>query len=881
MTSVDSRPPLDAGEKPLSGAARYGLMAGAALAVGMFYAFALLSIVALLALLVVEAAVLVVGVRFGFARVIAAVMQVHGQILGVFLKSFWLREGKGFRVQVAEAEAPELFAHVRRLSAQLQVPAPREVVLEMSAGAWVRLGGWRQGADATTLGLGYDLLAGLTEKEVEAVLAHEMAHAKLVRRGLSHLVNGGFARAAKLTNALAAHVEAYRRANQSFEIGGFFFGGANRCTDLAARLVTRYSRQDEFEADHEAALLCGAAPLRSALIKLDAIATRTARIGMDERVAQLQRPGGFTSWLVEELTVRETPGPDDSVETTQTDRYSTHPSLRDRIAAMPPDLNAAPDPGTPAIRLFADPDALAARLVAEIHRMIALAEKRDARERRRWLRGLRRRGGFLPTQGPGVAICVVGGIVALIALAAESPLKTMAWSIGIMAAGVGLTFLGRRRRDRRALPVPDYAVLRTAVDRLADSSETPEQRKTRKADLRAALEARRKAAPSRRAGKQLVEAECYEALARGDYLEAQVASDVCLETIGRRNLVGLTTSAIAAAALGQDDTAVAMLNAAHKLTRLRPPATRWAAAWTLWLLDDWAGTEAFLQEARQRTPDDSTLAALLAECEAQRNKLQSAIDHAREALAAAPREKYRIRLLLGLYVRGGYLRDAEKLLAAADPLLRADPEFVLAELRLQLLQREFTAADQSLARLRESGLAPERALEIAVAYERARQDLTATLLYREALQSGFYPAAELGLARLALHAHDRAAARTHALAALDSNRPLGPKATPALNLFAATTGFFLQLAETVTHAEAWIVTVTGNQVAGPLANCAFLVFAPDEKTAEKLFREIADAVQPAKPPLLPNHLGWQIAPVHQQPIGHVRPGIQRFWKVGR
>ncbi len=53
----------------------------------------------------------------------------------------------------------------------------------MNAIAWVKLKGYRKGSGKTTLGIGYDLLAGLPEAEVEAVLAHEMVHARLVQRG--------------------------------------------------------------------------------------------------------------------------------------------------------------------------------------------------------------------------------------------------------------------------------------------------------------------------------------------------------------------------------------------------------------------------------------------------------------------------------------------------------------------------------------------------------------------------------------------------------------------------------------------------------------------------------------------------------------------------
>ena len=64
----------------------------------------------------------------------------------------------------------------------------------MGVNAWVRLKGYRRGAGTTILGVGYDLLAGMSQTEVEAVLAHEMAHARLVQRGFSRWLTGGVSR---------------------------------------------------------------------------------------------------------------------------------------------------------------------------------------------------------------------------------------------------------------------------------------------------------------------------------------------------------------------------------------------------------------------------------------------------------------------------------------------------------------------------------------------------------------------------------------------------------------------------------------------------------------------------------------------------------------
>jgi len=256
-------------DQPLRGGAKFLLVLSAALAIAVFYLFVVGAMVVLLVFLAAELIAFVALLRFGFARFLTPFLQRHSQLLMLFLRSAWIPSRVDFRVPITASDAPPLFDFLRELSRRMKVPAPREVLVEMNAGAWVRLHGLRRGASATTLGLGYDLIAALTEREIEAVMAHEMAHAKFVRRGLKRLLNGGLTRSARLAGALSDQVEVYRRAHQSFELAQGLLAIAHRWARLCARLVAAYSRQDEFEADLGAAEICGSGPLRSSLLKLE------------------------------------------------------------------------------------------------------------------------------------------------------------------------------------------------------------------------------------------------------------------------------------------------------------------------------------------------------------------------------------------------------------------------------------------------------------------------------------------------------------------------------------------------------------------------------------------------------------------------------------
>src|SRR5581483_6550834 len=104
---------------------------------------------------------------------------------------------------------------LERLCRKLELSFPQEIVLEFTDNAWVKLKGLRSGVGKVTLGIGYDLLAGLTTAEIEAVLAHEMSHAKLINRGFKNWLAVGQARVRRLAQALWGETNAARRAKKS------------------------------------------------------------------------------------------------------------------------------------------------------------------------------------------------------------------------------------------------------------------------------------------------------------------------------------------------------------------------------------------------------------------------------------------------------------------------------------------------------------------------------------------------------------------------------------------------------------------------------------------------------------------------------------------
>lgn len=853
-------------ERPLRGIAKFGVLAGAGLAIACFYIVALLAMAVLALWIGCELAFAIILIRVGGVGWIKPFIARHLQLFLLFFRSAWLRKGTEFRVPVEESDAPTLFAFLRELSRRFDVAPPREVVLEMNASAWVMLKGMRQGADATTLGIGYDLIAGLTERELEAVVAHEMAHAKFVHRGYKRLINGGAARAVTLTGNLSAMLEAYRRAKQAFDIGEFFLRIFDRLTRVAVRWVAAYSRQDEFEADLGAAAMCGAAPLRSALIKIDSIVQKTSRISWTERAAQLQQSLGFSAWLADELAEPEAT---EDLEASVYDCYSTHPSLNDRLAALSGE-DSAVAAGRPAIQLLADADALGKRLVVEIHRVMALEEQRATRDSQKWLRKIRRKGELSTRRQFGWVLFALAAVAAAVWVG-ERDMTWMWPTAGLFAFGAMFFSLGRYR-GKGSLTIPSYESMQDALQRDVEEGMAELREKEIVLEIDGVL-----AGIAKKQKPAVLMPLANEALTRCDYLRAVVVSRK-LQELDRNHPEVLIVAAIGYAGVGKKQMASDFLGTVLKRTGLHTPNLLWGAAWTLILLGDWASAEPMLEILRRGDPTRDTFMALLALCQSRCNKLQSATANARRAFDVFPSSKARIELLADLMIRAGHLVEAEKVLEGAGSAAETEPGLIESQIWLRLTRREFAAADQWVERLRKIGIAGHAYVSLGIMHESARRDAEATLFYAAALEQGFYPAAELGLARVAHHRGDKVQARQRALAALDLTRTLAKKAARPADVFHAVTRLLQHLQDPVASATAYICVLEPKRDLGMLTGHTLLVFAETESSAREHVLAVLNALRPADPPQLPEVVQIHRAPNDRQPIGAVRCGIQSVWR---
>ena len=530
-------------EKPLSGSARFFLFLGAGGTILLSYVVSSVFAVLLTGLLLIEFFVFILLARFGLARLMAGAVGAHISLLVIFFQSVWLKKGTEFRIKLQPPDAPALFDVLKTLCEKAEVEMPHEVLVDMSVNAFVRLKGYRRGAGRTVLGMGYDLLAGLSQWEMEGVLAHEITHAKLVQRGYNKWVNRGLGRIGQLSRGLNAHVEKYSKAkNGVVEPAGYFFRVTDNLGRRAARLVAGCSRQDEFDADRGAAVLCGAGAIRSSLLKLDPLGQHAARLPWNERVARLQVGEGFSEWLVGELAAADFKR-DEKAEAPLFFKYSTHPNLADRLAALPATNESVPD-SSPAITLLKEPDKVAEALISEIQRVAAEEERKDSKRLRRWSRKSSMHSRLRPLQTVGVFLILIGAIAGLFMLVASE----MSFGLGGVVVGtIGLGILGfrfGRYRQRLDLAVPDFAILKNAWQNPPKFNDV--QVKAMEVELLARVPT------NLNNNKREIQFAtiAYQYLARCDYVRAHIAARFCLQA-NKKSVEGVAALAVAAAALHQ------------------------------------------------------------------------------------------------------------------------------------------------------------------------------------------------------------------------------------------------------------------------------------------------------------------------------------------
>ena len=651
-----------ANEQPLP-AARYGLfLFVATLLILSFYAFSALFLVFGSLLWIVAVLVSFSLSYYGFPL---GWIFVHS--LGASIKSVarGLRLGRGvdFHLVLRREQAPQLWTIIEDLSARLNVTPPNEYVLESGTNAYVMLRGVTAGRGKTRLGVGFDLLAGLSEAQTRAVMAHEIAHAKYVRRGYQGFLMRGLFRLGRCAGA----IESIRDHDDNHKIARFtarVIGALPTwLSKTAGKLIAACSRYDEFLADRIAAEICGPAPCREALLAVNVVGHQADKIGYRERLLHLDRDGSYADWLRQKLKA-----PDDarrleiearSLERAQRHELSTHPALPDRLAAIDAvdsDGDTAILDGESGLDWFADADEVGAQLLRHIEQTAAVQEAKATKSLAKWVRKQERgQGGaaLLNNNRVGAVVALVVGVsLAVFLFNFLSSLWAMGargneiWVIGALTAIVPIVALyGAFDLWRRAparigqLPIPPYAFYNAArlqqratqlrqnenhaarktlsdaqkrALQAADEEQIAQENVARGASLRARSPLSDK--PKMRA--HFYVRQGYEYLARGDIDGALQCARLASEIEPERDEAVLIRR-VCAAVRGWKGGGNAQTKAVADKHGI---GGKWAMIWIALAENNSALAEALLLEMLRSRPKNATLRALLAQCQLRNGK---------------------------------------------------------------------------------------------------------------------------------------------------------------------------------------------------------------------------------------------------------------------
>ncbi|MCI1014875.1 protease HtpX [Herbaspirillum sp. C7C2] len=254
------------------------------------------------------------GLNFGMLLVFCGLMGFGGSFISLFMSKTIAKWSTGARVIEQPQNSTELWLlqTVQTLAARAQLPMPEVAVYDGPPNAFATGASKSNSLVAVSTGL----LQGMTKEEVEAVLAHEVAHIANGDMVTLTLIQGVVNTFVMFFARIVGYfVDSFLRRNNEENSGP---GIAYMVTVfvceivfgiLASIIVMYFSRQREYRADAGAATLMGSrAPMINALRRLGGLQS-------DGLPQNLQASGisGREAWL---------------------GLFSSHPPLESRIAAL-------------------------------------------------------------------------------------------------------------------------------------------------------------------------------------------------------------------------------------------------------------------------------------------------------------------------------------------------------------------------------------------------------------------------------------------------------------------------------------------------------------------------------------------------------------------
>ncbi len=809
-------------ETPLARNQYLRYLALATVLIALFYIFCLLALGLGILAWCATALVGVLGIQYGGSVILGVAVMPLGRVLLAFARSLKIGRGKEFRIALTRDEAPRLWSEIDELARIMGVTPPRQITLENGVNAWVELRGVAAGRGKTRLGVGLDLLVGLTPAQGRAVLAHEIAHAKHVKRGYQGFLMRGFWRLERCRATLES-IAGYQKNAKGVRA---LARNANKIPvwlgERAGRLIAACSRFDEFEADREAALICGSDVAKNALLTTHVLAERASRLSYRERLIHLGR--GDVAWLEKQLHVADDNHrlaiENQALSHARRHELSTHPALPDRLSALEAlpcaTVPFAPDAASETFWLARSGES-SRRLLEEIEKLAARQEREETRAlARRMKKRIRdeknqskRKAGAHPVEGVVAFVLgtLLGGgtifswnivnghdlsFLCFMAILSLGFYGYAAWSLwprarhselSVFPYGAYRQALELRGEQRREIGVRSDAAknLNDSEKRRAqmiEDLEREEERVALSAALRATLppEIQTSAALMR-----FWNEKGFEILAQAAFRRAALCARLSFEAQRKNNPNAWLVHGVCLAFHGQSGAKESIETALKHDTGW---SSQWARALWLLLIGSWGSAEALLLELCRQRPKDSTLVALLATCQSSSGKAREALLTRRRALQLYQVNShseqndeawYRFDLARSLIALGQTKAAREELSWVETHRTEDNNSIGVWNLEWELLCIAIAHGDEvevttRIARLIELRDDPFGLLRIASLLAGDRTPFSqqrAKFLYEKLVTIGHYPQARMGLAWLFIEEHEKDLARKNAMAALD------------------------------------------------------------------------------------------------------------------
>lgn len=269
--------------------------------------------------------------------------------------------------RLVPGQQPRLFELLESISRATGQTMPREVYLVPDVNAFVTSRGGIMGfGSRRVMGLGLPLMQILTVSQFRAVICHEFGHYHGGDVSLGPWIH-------KTRTAIGRTVKSLAEADSNILKKPFEWYGL-----VFLRVTQAISRAQEFAADALAARVCGATHLIEGLKRVDAAAFAYPHYFLSEVLPILDRGRrppiaegltGFLSASGVQRTMKMVT--ETELEKGQTHAFDSHPSTKDRIAALEsippaPTDQATPDADEPAISLLEDISRLEGELLAQM-----------------------------------------------------------------------------------------------------------------------------------------------------------------------------------------------------------------------------------------------------------------------------------------------------------------------------------------------------------------------------------------------------------------------------------------------------------------------------------------------------------------------------------